>query len=252
MALSVVTTKEVVRTRAVTTPPTKLNITIDGPEKSWKTYTSLTAPAPIDYHTFEHGLHRAIHHFPEKEIYGFEYSFPTTLKLPGTEATSLSDGANLIWTQFVTNLRSSIANARSIVIDTGTKAWENLRLARHGKLTQIMPIQYTAMNAEFNELVQLLHRSPANIIWLHRVKAEYEDDKKTGELIRAGYGEMGFEVDAVVRMVMDESKPPEEQVQARFGLCGANRKLNGAPISEPSFLNIAKAIYPTADENNWK
>ena len=255
MALSVTSgaKPEVVFTRAVAKPPSKLNLTIDGPEKTWKSHTSLTAPGPIAYHSFENGLHRVIDKFPDKEIYSFEYSFPATLKLPGTELAGLSDASTKVWTEFVTNLRASVERCRSIVIDTGTKAWDLLRIARLGKLTQVMPIQYTAVNQEFNELVQVLHRSPANIIWLHRVKPVYENDKKTGEVVRAGYGDMAFEVDAVIRMLPVESKNPAEQVQVRFGACGSNRKLSGSVLEgEPTFATIATAIYPSTNEENWK
>ncbi len=43
---------------------------------------------------------------------------------------------------------------KSIVIDTASEAWELVRLARFGKLTQVMPQHYGPVNTEFRDMIK--------------------------------------------------------------------------------------------------
>lgn len=253
MSLSV-KSPEVKFERYAASPPTKINMTVDSLAKDGKTRFALTAPGPTAYHDFDFGLHGVADKFPDLELYHFPYQFPATLRLPGTEFSSLSEAAGKIWTEFITNVRASVERCRTVVVDTGTKTWDLIRLARLGKLTQVLPVQYTAVNAEYNELIQQLHRSKANIIWLHRLKAKYEDDKKTGEFERSGYNDMAFEVDTVLRLSYDESKKGEEGFRAKIGNCRPNRLLQGTEIvgADISFPKLGAILYPATSEETWK
>jgi hypothetical protein len=61
-----------------------------------------------------------------------------------------------------------------VMCDTGTEAWELLRLASFGKLTQVMPHHYSKPNAEFRDLVREGFDA-TNVVWLHKMKDEYEN-----------------------------------------------------------------------------
>jgi hypothetical protein len=254
MSLSVVSKPtEVQFNRYVAAPPKKLNLSIDSMEKAGKTRFALTAPGPTAYHDFDFGLNGVADKFPDLELYPFDYSFATTLKLPGTASKSITDYASEVWQEFVTNLRASIDRCKTIVIDSGSSAWPLLRLARLGKLTQVMPIQYTAVNQEFQALCQMLHRSDANILWLHRLKEEYKDDKKTGGLVRQGFGDIAFEVDAVMRLLVDENKADDSAFTLQFGACRPNRLLQRKEITgtDISFAKVAALMYPSTKESDW-
>lgn len=89
---------------------------------------------------------------------------------------------------------------RTLVVDTGTQMWELLRMARHGKLTQVMPQHYTATNAEMREVVtSVFERLDLNALFLHKMKKQYKarGDKEvwTGAWERAGFGDMPYLVD---------------------------------------------------------
>jgi hypothetical protein len=245
--------KEVEFKRVEKMPSTKITLTVDGLPKTRKTTFALTAPGPICFHNFDFGLNGVVDPFLEKkEIYSFDYPFQSTMKLPGSEWASMSEGAGKLWTEFVKNYRASLEQMRTVVVDTGTKAWELIRLARLGKLTQVMPLQYTAVNQEFQDLLSLGQRSAANVLWIHRLKPEYVDDKQTGNHIRTGFGDIAFEVDAVIRMSADPNVQGSDTFRAKIGTC-RQKLLQGVELigDNITFPNVAKLMLPEVDEKNW-
>lgn len=255
MAVSI---KDVTFKRAELVAPAKLDLIVEGLDGSGKTFFGLTGPGPIAHHDLlDNGLHRALQGLTQEkldklELYPFEYDFQRTQALPGTEKSSaLAEVSRSIWEEFVINARASVEKCRTNIIDTGGAVWELLRLARLGKLTQVLPLQYTNVNVEFKELVQVLHKSSANNIWIHRLRPLYENDKVVpGKFDRSGYGDMAFEVDAVLRLSYDEM----DGLKLRFGKC-ANRALTGTTIvgqAQISFPQIATMIYPNSDPKIWE
>jgi hypothetical protein len=244
--------------RAEFTSPRKLDVIVEALDGVGKTFFGLTAPGPIAIHDFDGGLHRAIQGFSKErleslELYPFEYDITRTLKLPGEDASrGLVERAADVWTEFVLAARASVDKCRTNVIDTGSAVWELLRLARLGKLTQVMPVQYTQVNLEFKELIQTLHKSPANNVWVHRLKPAYDaqDKKIPNQFDRQGFGDMAFEVDAVLRLTYDDF----DGLRLRFGKC-ANRSLMGTYVTGAeniSFAKIASMIYPNTDRKYWE
>lgn len=255
MAISI---KDVTFKRAEFIPPTKIDLIVEALDGAGKTFFGLTAPGPISFHNFDDGLDRAIQGFPKDrleklELYTFDYDFARTLKLPGADISKgLIEQSAEVWAEFAVNARTSLARCRTNVIDTGSAGWELLRLARLGKLTQVMPVQYTAVNLEFKELIQALHRSTSNTIWLHRLKQAYDaaDKKIPNSYERQGFTDMAYEVDAVLRLSYDEM----DGFRLRFGKC-ANRSLTGTYVTgadKISFPQIAAMIYPQTDKKYWE
>lgn len=244
--------------RASFESPTKLDLIVEGMDGSGKTFFGLTGPGPVALHDFDNGLHRAIQgiskdRLEKLELYPFEYDFARILKLPGADVSrGLMDLSGEVWTEFVVNARASVEKCRTNVIDTGGYVWELLRLARLGKLTQVLPVQYTNVNLELKELLQTLHKSPANNIWIHRLKPAYDAaDKKIPNVFeRDGYSNMAYEVDAVLRLTYDDL----DGLKLRFGKC-ANRALTGTYVTGQqniSFPQIATMIYPNTDPKYWE
>jgi len=256
MAVSI---KEVPFKKIELVSPTKIDLVVEGLDGSGKTYFGLTGPEPIAHHDLmDNGLHRALQGFPKDkleklELYPFEYDFTHNLALPGTDA---SKGLKAVsaepWMEFVTNVRAAAVKCKTNIIDTGSAAWELLRLARLGGLTQIMPIEFTKVNYEFKDLLQILHKSPANNIWIHRLKPSYDasDKKVPGSYERQGFSDIAYEVDAVVRLIYDDM----DGLSLRFGKC-ANRALTGTTVvgaDKISFAQIATMIYPNSDKKCWE
>lgn len=256
MAISI---KDVSFKRLEMTSPTKVDLVVEGLDGSGKTFFGLTGPGPIAHHDLlDNGLHRALQGFPRellerREIYPFDYDFSRTLNLPGSDTSKgLKAQSADPWAELVINLKASVEKCRTNIVDTGSAAWELLRLARLGQLTQVMPVQYTAVNVEFKDLIQALHKSPANNIWIHRLKPAYDaaDKKIPNAYERQGFADIGYEVDAVVRLSYDEL----DGLRLRFGKC-ANRALTGTVIKGSeniSFPKIAAMIYPNTDTKYWE
>ena len=100
---------------------------------------------------------------------------------------------------------------RSIVWDTATEVWELIRLARFGKLAQVLPVQYGPVNAEMRGLIRTAYDSNKNFVMLHKMKAEYINDRRTGKYERAGFGDSEYLVQVNLRTTYD----PEERT---FGI----------------------------------
>lgn len=93
---------------------------------------------------------------------------------------------------------------RTLVVDTASELWEMCRLARFGKLAQVMPTDYGPVNAEFRELIKRCYdREDLVSVWTHKNKKEYMAkttskgtvDSWTGKWERAGFGDTGSLVD---------------------------------------------------------
>lgn len=243
--------------KAGTEPARRMVISLDGAPKDGRTHFCLTAPGPISLHSFDLGYEGVVEPFAAtKDIYPFNYTVPMTTRLPGSGLTTLADPAARVWEDFVYDFRAAVEQMRTVVVDSMSVAWELCRLARLGKLTQVLPVQYTAVNAEFRQLVQFALAAPnkPNVIFIHRLKAEYKDDKKTGNFERAGFGDIDADVQSVLRTSRDYSKEGIDQFSVTIQECRANflasnKKFTGKDMT---FSKVATAIYPNTKEEDWQ
>jgi hypothetical protein len=238
-------------------PPKRLVLSVDSPPKWGKTHFCLTAPDPIAVHNLDLGLEGVVEaeEFKSKEIYVFDYQIPMSATLPGSEFSGMADAAQKVWKEYVRNFRDSLSKMRTVVVDTGSEAWQLVRLARLGKLTSVLPVQYTAVNAEFRQLTQIaLSQNVCNVIFTHKVKDVYKDDKKTGEVERAGFGEIEYDVQTVLKASRDYAKTGVDQFGLEIAACRANLSATGKRFvgADCTFAKVAAAIYPSTTEETWK
>jgi hypothetical protein len=135
-------------------------------------------------------------------------------------------------------------------MDTATEAWELVRLARFGKLTQVMPMQYGPVNTEFRDMIKQVYKTDKNLILLHKVKKEYVDDKFTGELERAGFGDTGYLVQINLLLGWDE----DEGFSMYIRDCRQNMDIAAKKVSEPmnSFPYLATMVYEESSLEDWE
>ena len=208
--------------RADTPIARRIICSIDGLEKQGKDHFSLTAPGPICVISTDQGLDGVVQKFQaKKEIYIADYRISlaaTGLKKRTLEdMQELSSACNKIWSNIVRDYNEALeSGARTVIVDTATELWEILRMARFGKLTQIMPHHYAPVNAEFDGFIKDSYEHPGvNLILLHKLKEEWKNSadgkgNKTGEYERAGFKGVAFavQVNAVVWRDKDEEKVP--------------------------------------------
>jgi len=114
------------------------------------------------------------------------------------------------WLHMKSNMAGA-AWAKGAVLDTGTESWELLRLGSFGTLTpraRRMDRLYGPVNAEYRQFLRSINRTRGmHLITIHQLKDEYKDVMKDGEAssmrtgnqVRAGFKEIGYLADIVVR-----------------------------------------------------
>lgn len=225
-----------IRATAVTKP--RLIINIQGPEKTGKDHMALTyTGGPIYVHSFDIGLEGVVQKFQNtREIYVAEYEL--TVQPGQASDREVGEAANRVWEQFVANYRDSLASTRKsglVLCDTGSEAWELLRLASFGKLTQVMPHHYSKPNAEFRDLVREGYDA-TNVAWLHKMKDEWENyvdsqgkekGRKTGNKSAVMMKDIPFLVQANVETSRENLLDGGCNFQCRVLDCRLNPDLTG-------------------------
>lgn len=182
----------------------RLIVSLQAPHKAGKTRWALTAPGPIAYINFDVGLEGVVEPFiaAGKEIMESQYRL-TGRGAKGKMGDVKNEAAVEMWERFQRDYFFAMDSGRfrTLVIDTGTEAYELIRLARFGKLAQVEPHHYGPVKAEFEEVIRAgLDSTTTNLILLHKVKDEYINDKKTGRKEFAGYSNMGFLVQVILEL----------------------------------------------------
>lgn len=234
----------------------RLIVAVDGLEKCGKNHFAFTAPGPIAVQSFDIGIDGVVQKFQkEKDIYVSE----RRLELPGVlikeaEAQVVSNAAQKAWKEITGDYKDALATKeiRSLIWDTGTEMWEILRLARFGKLTQVMPHHYGPVNAEYRDLLRLAYDGEKHLIILHKMKEAYKNDKPSGEYKRAGMSDTGFLVQVSGRVWKD---PGESAVPDKFHFtieeCRFNPELEGLDFAgkECCFPMVASYVLYGDDEH---
>lgn len=176
---------------------TRLIVAISGLEKQGKTHFALTAPGPIALFNLDVGLEGVSSKFVREGKSVFVYD---------VGRTQSPNEAKIAWAELVKAYTSVLANKsiRTVVLDTATEVWEMLRLARFGKLAQVMPFQYGPVNAEYRALLRAAYTSDKNLVLLHKMKVKYVNDKRTGDYERSGFSDTGFIVQMNCEVFRDE------------------------------------------------
>jgi hypothetical protein len=190
----------------------RMVVSLTGEDHSGKNHCAFTAPAPLYVHSFDPGIEGVVEKFngshPEfAAIYGSKDIYVATYELaiqPGDAAPQVvAESADQLWQQFIANYRDGMASCGNgtTIVDTDTEAYELIRLARFGKLTQIMPHHYGPINAEFRAFLRESQGMPGNVFMLSKYVDEWENfvdasgkekGRKTGGKVRKGFGELPF------------------------------------------------------------
>jgi len=222
--------------------PKRLIASIEGLEKSGKTHFAMTAPEPIMFFSMDIGTEGVVEKFKKagKEIYIYE------IRIPKTKVKA-------DMTPILVDIKGKVASCLAIgqgtvVFDTGTEFWEIMRLARLGKLTQVMPHQYTEVNQEFRDIIKDCYDSGMNVIFLHKLKDLYENNVRTNKKTLSGFGGMGYEMQINIRLSREngvDGAPPT--FRALIKDCRHNPNLSGAYAPVNDFTFLVNLVHATSD-----
>lgn len=224
----------------------RLIISIAGLEKQGKTHFSLTAPGPIAFFSTDIGEEGVITKFNDKEVY--------IMSIDKIDEDS-AEQAPAEYARFKEAYKGMLrgTDVRTIIFDTATEIWEILRMARFGRLTQVMPYQYGPVNAEYRALIRDAYNYNKNLILLHKMKPQYINDKRTGEYDRAGFGDTGFLVQ-VNTQIYRYSQGDGGDFALWIKDCRHNPDLVDEELSGPmcTFQFLASSIMPDVDPAMWE
>ena len=177
----------------------------------------------------------------KKEIFIASYNYRNA-----TDVKEWNDTLEKLVANYHTALRD--ARIRTIIIDTATELWELMRLARFGKLSQVQPHHYGPVNAEFRDILRKAYDTDKNLILVHKQKPEYINDKRTGGVERAGFGDIPYIVQ--VNMVVGRD---EDGFYFQVRDCRPNEALAGVEMREPmnTFPFLAAEAYGTGTDE-WE
>lgn len=217
----------------------RLIVSVQGQEKTGKTHFALTAPGPIGFQDIDIGVEGVIEKFThDKEIHLAEY----TLDFPFEQRA-----AEQMWKQFSSDFKRLLgSHVKTGIVDNASEAWDLLRVAKFGRLTQIMPHLYTVVNSEFRGLLKMAYKSDANLILLHKVKKEYINDSFTGKYERNGFNDVGYLVQVVVETYKESGKFFLRVLASR-----QNPGIEGLVIENPTFQKLGVAVFPGTVEQDW-
>lgn len=277
----------------------RIVIAIDGLDKSGKDHFALSAPKPLlllDFDMGSEGVKGADHPLIVKSK---PFAFRPTEIIFEEEDESIRAKAliDAAWPHhlrfrrtYLDALRKPLVRtpdgrqlmARTIVVDTGSEAWEMMRYAEFGKVTKVLPHMYTTVNGQMRDLVRAALESNVNVIWLHQLKADWNENadgkaRKTGILNRSGFERMAGLVQAnflmyrvprvddgkAVRWGWGEGKFIYEPTPREGGndlgfrmVCGNSRldpTMEGLELANDSinFRTIAGMMLPNSTDEDW-
>jgi len=209
-------------------PPKRLIVCLSGREKVGKTHFALTAPDPIFFINVDLGTEGVVNKFQEqgKQIYVYDVRVP---RLVGVDVYAP------MWENLKTVFQKVYRMQRgSVVVDTDTEVYELARLAKFGKLSQVMPQNYTEVNNEYREILRLAYDSPMNSIFIHKMKPLYINNARTKDYTPAGFGDMEYNSQVNLLLYRDDGDEEDEpEFSCYIKDCRWNASVNGRLLSGP-------------------
>jgi len=224
----------------------RIIMSIDGLEKQGKTHFALTAPGPIAMFSTDIGEEGVVSKFEDKDIWIMSID-----KVGEDSAEEAPKEYARFHKAYTSMLRGD--DVRTIILDTATEIWEILRMARFGRLTQVMPYQYGPVNAEYRALIRGAYNYNKNLILLHKMKPKYVNDKRTSEYERAGFSDTGFLVQVNTQIYRYSPEDGGEFV-LYVKDCRQEASLAGEEFvgSMCNFPFLASMILPNISYENWE
>lgn len=241
----------------------RMIVSLYGPQKSGKNHLAFTAPGPFGFHSFDYGDEGMIEKFvagtvtgcPPIKVDKAEYVVDIQ---EGATPQEVTDKTTPAWQSFMANYRIGLVKYRTSIIDTGTDAYEMVRMSHFGKLTQVMPHHYAPVNAEFKSLFRQAYSAEGkNLIILARHKEEWlnsivqgkEKGVKTGRMIYAGYKDTPYEVQIHIRTFKDSDGFGAEILDCRQNPDIEGFELRGEMLN---WWSLGQLVFPESTEEEWR
>jgi len=216
-----------------------------GQPKHGKTHLAFTWPAPILVFSFDFGSNRVKGKFPDKDITIQTYDIPIldTLDLSKADNEFIK-----LEKQIRKDIYESLGmNYKTIVFDTGTALWDIERIAytKERERKQLIDRDYGEINARMYSFIAQVVVAGINFVTIHHLKAEYVDEKATGNMILDGFKRTEGLVDVVLSVERRQSKKQgkiENKIVTTIKDCGFDYELCGVEIENASYDDIVMLL----------
>lgn len=130
---------------------------------------------------------------------------------------------------------------RSIIIDNGTLVDVMCKVALFGKTQKILPRDRGPYNDRMQRLYSMAHDFDKNVVWIHRTKETWRQDKPTGEFEPEGFKWCKNEIHAIVET---NRHPKKAQFSAVITDSCYDAEIIGAEVEgeDLKFSKIAEAV----------
>lgn len=224
--------------RPRTETPRRLIASVAGREKTGKTHLALTAPPPIIFFDVDIGTEGVVERFAieGKEIWLY------TIRVPKEDKQDLWKA---MWEDAKAKLKKSYGIGKgTVVMDTGGEMYELCRLARFGKLTQVLPHNYVETNNEWREVMRWAYESPMNTIFIHKMKPKWVNNQRTSEYEVAGFGDIEYMTQINLR-TMGSTEDGKFTPRVFIKDCRQNPTLGGTTLEDSmcDFQFIIDAVH---------
>jgi len=232
---------------------------IEGRGGSGKSHLACTAPGPIAFMDLDFNSEpvRKKALVNGKEIWYAKYVIPSGArrqKDDGGLNPAFARAAVAAWNNFQADYFQALEEARTVVIDTATEAWELCRLAHFlpewGRIEKIKAHHYTPLNSSFRNLLRAGYESDANVLLLHKVKKEWKGEGWSGKWERAGFGDIEFVSQVNLRTSVDKYG----EFRVEILKCTQNPLLVGDVVEKPmnTIPWLATMVFEDSDLAAWE
>ncbi len=108
------------------------------------------------------------------------------------------------WERFITDYDYCVRKMAGVIVDTMTELNDLRKLAEFGKTTQIMQLFYGSLYSDYRWMVKHALDNDANVLFLHRMKDEYKNNERTGNLKLDGWTGIVYETQMLLEHTRDD------------------------------------------------
>ena len=227
---------------------------IEGRGGHGKSHWACGAPGPIAFMDLDFNSSPVRQKFIDngKEIWYAKYTISSSAR---RKIPTFATAAVRTWNQFQDDYFKALEQARTVVVDTASEAWELCRLAHFlpewGRIEKIKSHHYTPLNSNFRNLLRAGYESDCNVVLTHKVKKQYKGENWSGKWERAGFGDIEFVCQVNLAAFLDERS---KEFKLQILKCTQNPSLVGEVLEAPmnTFSAVAQMVFPNSRAESWR
>ncbi len=213
-------------------PRRRLVCAVEGREFTGKTHFALGATPPIILIDVDLGTEGVIHKFQDRGVKILHYK--TTVPKNASDKQVYSD----LWIKTKGIVRRAYSLSQGTMVwDTESEINELARLAKFGKLAQVMPHHYAEVNRELRDMMDWAYDSSMSSIFIRKLKPKWVNNTRTNEYEGQGWNDMEYKCQVNLTMHRDDSENGP-RFWAEVKKCRGNENVTVGTVLEGEMCNF--------------